>query len=225
MILPRRCLNFEMSVDAEYVTRGRALVEIRDVLVEVETKRVEPRIYRRHPDIWNLTEAQGEVPGARGRRADFPRRNARRRHEAAVIGITEDGIVDVLARRHAGRRLDGLSERVPRSAIDLLDGIDLRRAETSRRLRPSALQGLPGLREGKGGGIELRPACRQVVDDAVDGPVEPVAGCENGAGDEVLVGYGKRRLERAAGIDLEHVVPAVAVLVDPFAHRIPRPAQ
>jgi len=93
-----------------------------------------------------------------------------------------------------------LPQRVPRSLIDLLHRIDLRWRETGRRLRPGALQRLRGIRKHEGRRIEFGPARREIVDDAVGGSVELVAGRQDGAGEEVLIGDRKRRVEDRAAV-------------------------
>jgi hypothetical protein len=82
----------------------------------------------------------------------------------------------------AGRRLCPLAERIARSLVALLDGIDLRRAEAARRFRPGALQPLPGAREDECGGIEFRSARPQIVNYAIDASVEAIAGRKKRAG-------------------------------------------
>jgi hypothetical protein len=147
-----------------------------------------------------MPNSQGEIAGRRSRRADFSRRNAGLRHEAAVVHVTERRVVGVVAHRGARRRPDPLAQRIPRTLIDFLHRIDLRRAETGRCFCTAALQGLPGVREHEGGGVEVRPACRDIVDDAIDAPVKGVAGRNNGTGEQLLIGRWKCRIKHRTAV-------------------------
>src|SRR2546425_3537383 len=142
--------------------------------------------------IRNLTESQGQIAWRRSRRADFPRGDAGRRHEPAVVGIADRGIVGMVFDHSAGWGLDRLPGGVPRSVIDLLDRIDLCRTEASGRLRSGALQRLPRTREHERGGIECRLALSQVVDHAIDGAVERIARGEDGLREQGLIRQRKR---------------------------------
>jgi len=155
-------------------------------------ERVHLGICRRHPDIRHLPQPEREVARGRGWRADLARGNAGRGHEAAVVGVAEDGGVDRSG--SPGGSLDRCSAGVARPLVDLLDGVDLRRGQAGRGFRAGALQGLP-IREHECRRIELRSAGTRVMDDAVRGTVERVAGGEQRAGEQVLVGDGQRRVQ------------------------------
>jgi hypothetical protein len=57
------------------------------------------------------------------------------------------------------------------------------------------LQRLSCIRENIARRIECSLARLQVVDDAVDDPVETIARLKNGAGEELLISDGKRRVQ------------------------------
>jgi hypothetical protein len=95
----------------------------------------------------------------------------------------------------ARRRFDHLPQRVPRSLVDLLDRIDLCPTKAALRLISGALQRLSRIRENIDGRIECPLAHLQVVDDAIVGSVETIAGLKDGAGEELLISDGKSRIQ------------------------------
>src|SRR5262249_29110086 len=149
--------------------------------VEVEVERDARRAGWSEVRIAGPADPHPKVAGQRSLAAapDFSGWDARWRHPTAVVGVALRNITNRVRGDGAGRCNHQLTI-APRPEVDALSGLNLRRRQASRVLWPGTLQeiGRVGRPErasivgiGSSSWIKLRPACRQVVDDAVGNTV------------------------------------------------------